>query len=118
MHGEPLELSDVSVLGLSDGTFTLTAFTPGLEVTLGPMAHIMVRPAAWDCHQPRILRRGLRSDLSPDLNGESRPERRCAAISGPDLKRGSVPAGGRPGDPGLDAPLADLLPCGLHQARH
>ena len=43
MHGEPLELSDVSVLGLSDGTFTLTAFTPGLEVTLGPMAHIMVR---------------------------------------------------------------------------
>ena len=44
MHGEPLELSDVSVLGLSDGTFTLTAFTPGLEVTLGPMAHIMVRP--------------------------------------------------------------------------
>ena len=105
MHGEPLELSDVSVLGLSDGTFTLTAFTPGLEVTLGPMAHIMVRPA-------------LRSDLSPDLNGESRPERRCAAISGPDLKRGSVPAGGRPGDPGLDAPLADLLPCGLHQARH
>ena len=48
MHGEPLELSDVSVLGLSDGTFTLTAFTPGLEVTLGPMAHIMVRPAAWD----------------------------------------------------------------------
>jgi len=46
MHGEPLELSDVSVLGLSDGTFTLTAFTPGLEVTLGPMAHIMVRPAA------------------------------------------------------------------------
>ena len=67
MHGEPLELSDVSVLGLSDGTFTLTAFTPGLEVTLGPMAHIMVSPA-WERHQLRrhqlrILRPGLRSDL-------------------------------------------------------
>ena len=62
MHGEPLELSDVSVLGLSDGTFTLTAFTPGLEVTLGPMAHLMVSPA-WERHQPRILRPELRSDL-------------------------------------------------------
>lgn len=29
MHGAPLELKNVEVLGLSDGKFTLTAFKPG-----------------------------------------------------------------------------------------
>eukprot|EP01052_Picozoa_sp_SAG31_P019955 SAG31_NODE_1479_length_8180_cov_7.141684_6_plen_435_part_00 len=40
MHGEPLELRAVEVMGLSDGKFTLTALAPGLAVCLGPMAHI------------------------------------------------------------------------------
>lgn len=40
MHGAPLELQNVEVVGLSDGKFTLTAWAPGLEQNLGPMAHI------------------------------------------------------------------------------
>ncbi len=40
MHGEPLELNDVEVVGLSDGKFTFTAWAPGLAQDLGPMAHI------------------------------------------------------------------------------
>ena len=42
MHGAPLELEDVEVVGLSDGKFTLTAWAPGLAQDLGPMAHVRV----------------------------------------------------------------------------
>jgi microcystin degradation protein MlrC len=42
MHGDPLELSSVHVVGLSDGKFTLTAWAPGLSQDLGPMAHLRV----------------------------------------------------------------------------
>jgi microcystin degradation protein MlrC len=42
MHGAPLELTDVEVVGLSDGQFVLTAWAPGLAQDLGPMAHLRV----------------------------------------------------------------------------
>ena len=42
MHGAPLELKNVEVMGLTDGRFTLTAFSPGWETNLGPMAHLCV----------------------------------------------------------------------------
>ena len=42
MHGAPLELKNVEVLGVSDGKFTLSAFKPGWREDLGPMAHLCV----------------------------------------------------------------------------